>query len=198
MNLIAIETISEICSISLFVKNKNVDTIESSDDIKHTRNLPILFNKLIKRNSLDIKNIDFIAVSIGPGSYTGIKVGVNFSKGLAFGLGIPIVPINSLEAINYNLNCKEEYYIALFSHKDFVYYQKYENGLSKSIQKCESVEKLDNLKIFGFNLNKISNIKYERVKLSSINIGKFASMNYLDLGTKDYDSISSLCISRVS
>lgn len=198
MNLIAIETISEICSISLFVKNKNIDTIESSDDIKHTRNLPILFNKLIKRNSFDIKNIDFIAVSIGPGSYTGIKVGVNFSKGLAFGLGIPIVPVNSLEAINYNLNCKQEYYIALFSHKDFVYYQKYENGLAKSTQKCESIKKLYNFKIYGFNLNKIANIKYDPVKLSSINIGKFANMSYLELGTKDYDSISSLCISRVS
>ena len=198
MNLIAIETISEVCSITLFKKNKNIDTIESSNDIKHTRNLPILFNKLINRNSFDIKNIDYIAVSIGPGSYTGIKVGVNFSKGLAFGLGIPIIPINSLEAINYNLNCKEEYYIALYSHKDFVYYQKYEDGLSKSIQKCESFEKLENLKIFGFNLNKIPNIKYEQIILSSINIGKFASMNYSDLATKDYDSISSLCISRVS
>jgi len=96
------------------------------------------------------------------------------------------------------LNHKGEYYIALFSHKDFVYYQKFENGFPKSIQKCESVEKLDNLKIFGFDLNKIDNIKYDPVKLCSTNIGMFANMNYLDLGTKDYDSISSLCISRVS
>ena len=84
-----------------------------------------------------------MAISIGPGSYTGIKIGVNFTKALAYSLNIPIVPVNSIDSLNFSINQKGKYYIALFSHKDYIFYQKFKDGLAESNQLCDRVLKLN-------------------------------------------------------
>ena len=199
MNFISIETITNICSVSLFKKNKIVQTIENTDNFMHSKNLPILFNQLIKKNSLDLKELDFIAISIGPGSYTGIKVGVNFTKGMAYALNIPIVPVNSLDALNYLIVNDKRYYIALYSHKNYIYYQEFENRVAQSKQICNKASLLKKYDIYGYQLDSLDDIiTYNEVIPSSYNIGLFASNNYEELATKDYDKISSICISKVS
>ena len=142
MNFISIETITNICSLSLFENKKYIDTIESTDDLLHTKNLPLLFNELINKNNFSLSKLDFIAISIGPGSYTGIKVGVNFSKGLGYALNIPLVPVNSLDSINQCIDKKGKYYIALHSHKDYIYYQEFKNGIALSSQSCDRINEL--------------------------------------------------------
>ena len=111
MKFIAIETITDICSISLFNSDKKIDLLETSEDFAHSKNLPLLFNKIIKKNKISISSLRFLAISIGPGSYTGIKIGVNFTKGLAYSLNIPVVPVNSIDSLNFSINQKGKYYI---------------------------------------------------------------------------------------
>ena len=143
--------------------------------------------------------IDFIAISIGPGSYTGIKVGVNFTKGMAYALNIPIVPVNSLDALNYLIVNDKRYYIALYSHKNYIYYQEFENRVAQSKQICNKASLLKKYDIYGYQLDSLDDIiTYNEVIPSSYNIGLFASNNYEELATKDYDKISSICISKVS
>ena len=198
MNFISIETISNICSISLFEDNQATDTIESSDNMLHSKNLPLLFNEIVKKKKFSLECIDFIAVSIGPGSYTGIKVGVNFTKGLAYGLNIPIVPVNSFDSINTIIDNRDRYYIALYSHKDYIYYQEFKNRIPCSNQKCDKVSVLENYMIYGYQLDKINNMEYSNIYPSSINVGNFALNNFKKLATKEYDIISSICIAKVS
>tara|TARA_Y100000590_G_scaffold467353_1_gene645966 strand:- start:361 stop:957 length:597 start_codon:yes stop_codon:yes gene_type:complete len=198
MKFISIETISNICSVSLFENNKIKDIIESSDDILHSKNLPLLFNEIVDKNKLSLKSLDFIATSIGPGSYTGIKVGVNFSKGIAYGLDIPIIPVNSFDSINTAINNKGRYYIALYSHKDYIYYQEFKDGFPCTDQMCDTASALKDYMIYGYQLNKINNLKYIEIYPSSENVGNFAISNYKKLATKDYDIISSICITKVN
>ena len=73
-------------------------------DVKdHSKYIAINTKKLIKNNS---QLIDFIAVSIGPGSYAGLKVGLSFAKGLSLALNKPIVPIDNFTCMNMNIKDK--------------------------------------------------------------------------------------------
>ena len=198
MKFIAIETITDICSISLFNSDKKIDLLETSEDFAHSKNLPLLFNKIIKKNKISISSLQFVAISIGPGSYTGIKIGVNFTKGLAYSLNIPIVPVNSIDSLNFSINQKGKYYIALFSHKNYIFYQEFKDGLVKSKQICDKVLKLNEYKIFGYQLSNIGKIKYNKIQPSSLNIGYYAIENYKKFATKDYGSKTSICLSKVN
>ena len=198
MKFIAIETITDICSISLFNNDKKIDLLESFENFAHSKNLPLLFNKIIKKNKIPLSSLKFLAISIGPGSYTGIKIGVNFAKGLAYSLNIPIVPVNSIDSLNFSINQKGKYYIALFSHKDYIFYQKFKDGLAESNQLCDRVLKLNKYKIFGYQLHNTGKIKYNKIQPSSLNTGYYAIENYKKLATKDYGSITSICLSKVN
>jgi tRNA threonylcarbamoyladenosine biosynthesis protein TsaB len=58
-----------------------------------------MIDQLIKRNSIDVESLKAISFSLGPGSYTGLRIGLATAKGLAFGLGIPFIGVSSLESL---------------------------------------------------------------------------------------------------
>ncbi len=66
---------------------------------RHNERLPGLVSGVLAECGVEPVRIEAIAVSIGPGSFTGLRVGLSFAKGMALGLGVPIVPVGSLEAL---------------------------------------------------------------------------------------------------
>ena len=86
MNFLSIESITRNPSISLFLDNSCIDTRKIQNN---SSQLPEIINKLISDNKIDINILDYIAVTIGPGSYTGIRVALSLSQGIAYSLGIP-------------------------------------------------------------------------------------------------------------
>ena len=98
-----------------------------------------MVDAIIKENNFLIKNLDYIILSIGPGSYSGLRSGSSFAKGLAYAINKNIIPINTIEAMNLLITDKEEYYIALYSHKDYVYYQKFFKGKASGKQSCDRI-----------------------------------------------------------
>lgn len=76
---------------------------DRSDSYGHGEQLHVFIDRILKNHQLSPKNLDAIAVSIGPGSYTGLRIGVAAAKGLAFALDIPLIGISTLESIA-NLN----------------------------------------------------------------------------------------------
>ena len=71
-------------------------------------------------SNISIEELDFIAINIGPGSFTGIRIGVSFAKGLSFAKNIPLIPINGFDIINNKIKPKEKsFYICIFSHKSY-------------------------------------------------------------------------------
>ena len=123
MNYLAIDTSTNICSVSIFYDSKH-NTLCKEGVKDHSEYLPIFVKKLLKDSSI---NINFIALNIGPGSFTGLKIGSSFSKGLAKALNVPIVPVISFDALSrkINLDC---YYLAIYSHRDFAFYTYYKKG----------------------------------------------------------------------
>ena len=102
------------------------------------KELPGLVENLLRYLSLDLNDLDLIAVTVGPGYFTGIRVGLSYASALAEGLGIPIVPVCSLEAVAYHALEADNTAVVLpviWASKKFIYAAAFErnNGLTKKI-----------------------------------------------------------------
>ena len=111
-NILSIETTSDICSVGLF-SNKKLLSIKEDTNRNHSSLLGLFVEQIFKKNQdLSLNSLDAIALSIGPGSYTGLRIGCSFAKGLAFSLSKPIIPINTIESLNNSID-DSNYFIVL-------------------------------------------------------------------------------------
>lgn len=102
MKILSMDTSSKICSVSILEDN-NLITYEEIDDEKtHSQKLMPLIDKVLKTCKLTLKDINLLACSIGPGSFTGVRIGVSTVKAFSDVENIPIASINSLESLAYN------------------------------------------------------------------------------------------------
>jgi len=98
--ILHIETSTKVCSVALSCNGKCIDFVtESSLDFVHSERLNVLILDLLTRNGVDIKILAAVSVSSGPGSYTGLRIGVSTAKGLCYALSIPLIEIDSLSAL---------------------------------------------------------------------------------------------------
>lgn len=107
-NILCIETATEVCSVAVSVNGKMVSLRETTDQNSHSERLTVFIQEAIKEANLTLKDIDAVAVSMGPGSYTGLRIGVSAAKGFCFGLGVPLIAVSTLESIAYGAKEKTE------------------------------------------------------------------------------------------
>lgn len=115
--IISIETSTEVCSVSLSQNGKNVWEKKNMEGQNHSTLLAPFLQEMqsyIKENNL---KVDAVAVSSGPGSYTGLRIGVSTAKGLCYGMDIPLLSIDTLKVITMsalhtlnNANINDETY----------------------------------------------------------------------------------------
>ncbi len=123
--ILAIESSSSICSTSIFKNGKNIDFLESNADRNHAEVLPGYVKSLIENNQLKNKDIDAIAVSIGPGSFTGLRVGLSFAKGFSYAIKCPIIPVPTILAMAYGLRLKKPLSGIIRSHGEKIFFQEF-------------------------------------------------------------------------
>lgn len=167
MNFIAIENSTNICSVGLFVNSRLVELLEEKT-LEHSKCLPLFVEQLLKKNKV---SLDYIALSIGPGSFTALKVGSSFTKGLAAALKVPIIPIETFDGMRYSIKSSDKYYIAIYSHKNYAFSCLYDNVNSKIEFRCIEIDKLSNHTIFGYGFPENFDINYNEIKPSAENIG---------------------------
>lgn len=97
--ILQIETSTSVCSVAL-VESGQVRQHESVDEPHvHASRLTILIQTLLDRENIGFGDLSAIAVSMGPGSYTGLRIGVSTAKGLCYALDIPLIAVNTLQGI---------------------------------------------------------------------------------------------------
>lgn len=101
--ILVIETATEICSVALTIDGVFTDMIESKEGQNHARLVTVFADNLLKRNHVKAEDLVAVAVSKGPGSYTGLRIGVSTAKGLCFARHIPLMAIGTLEAMTHHL-----------------------------------------------------------------------------------------------
>ena len=99
--ILSIETATDVCSIALSDEETIIDSISINEKNVHSARLALMIRQMMTKNRKSFGELNAIAVSKGPGSFTGLRIGISIGKGLAYGLDIPIIGINTLESIAY-------------------------------------------------------------------------------------------------
>lgn len=159
MNLLAFETATDVCGVALMLENEVVTLNEGNIPRQHAQRLPALYQSIVDEYNINLSVLDGIAVSIGPGSFTGLRIGLSYSKGLAYSHGLPIVPVPTLQGIAEGCDSDNDFRVLLFSHRDLIYHQKFNQGKSPitkaSITRWDDLKNnLDQSNIFQINCEK--------------------------------------------
>jgi len=201
MKLIAIETSTDICSIAYIHNGMCKNIIEGTIPRQHAEKLPLFYDELVKLTGLRLSEIDAIAVSIGPGSFTGLRIGLSYAKGLAYSHKKPIVPVPTMQSLLHGSGIEVgNVAVVMRSHGDKYFVWNQVSGIivpgsggSSSkysrihVLTCESVNDLGidlpNTKIIYWNCEKLFG-EVEKmqnvmpVKPSAKWIGELAYQNY--------------------
>ncbi len=108
--ILIIETSTQVCSVALSRNGQLIDLIESTEGQNHARQTAVFAETLLSRNNLTSSQLSAVAVSKGPGSYTGLRIGVSTAKGICYAAGIPLIAIGTLEAMTrYVIDHADQY-----------------------------------------------------------------------------------------
>ena len=108
--ILAIETTTKNCSVALFDDAKQLALKELvSEGYSHAEQLTIFIDEVLSEVKISINNLNAIALSMGPGSYTGLRIGTSTAKGLCYSLGIPLIAISTLKAMALGISKKYDF-----------------------------------------------------------------------------------------
>lgn len=120
MTLLAIETAYDICGAAVLSGETLHALEEASAPRQHNERLANQVEAALRTAGLSFGQLEAIAVSSGPGSYTGLRIGMSYAKGLATGLDLPIIPVPTLASMAHGVR-EELDWIAAWSHRDLFY-----------------------------------------------------------------------------
>jgi tRNA threonylcarbamoyladenosine biosynthesis protein TsaB len=108
--ILNIETATPLCSVALAIDGRVVARRETMEEKSHASRLTVFIEEILREQGLQIKDLHAIAVGKGPGSYTGLRIGVSTAKGLCYGAGIPLIAVGTLRIMfNYAKSvCREK------------------------------------------------------------------------------------------
>ncbi len=104
--ILNIETSTKSCSVAIGQKGQLIANKEIYIKNSHSSMLTTLIKDVLKKAQFEFHNLDTIAISKGPGSYTGLRIGVSTAKGLCYAIDKPLISINSLKAMAYGITTK--------------------------------------------------------------------------------------------
>ena len=153
MKVLAIDTSSKLCSVAILEDTNLIKKLELDNGLTHSETLMPLIKQLLNECELSLNDIDLLVSDIGPGSFTGIRIGVSTCKAFSDSLNIPCVGISSLEVLAYNIkddgiiystiDCKNNNcYFALYQLNNGVY-SVLEEPCAKSVDDVLSLLKSD-------------------------------------------------------
>jgi len=110
--ILNIETATKNCSVSLGKNQTVIDVIEyTGTGYSHAEKLHVFIQEILQKNKVQPGDLSAVSVSKGPGSYTGLRIGVSAAKGLAYALEIPLISVSTLASLAQMVDTKEDAYI---------------------------------------------------------------------------------------
>ena len=99
MTILNIETSTTCCSAAITIDGQSVVSVENLNNANHASELPRFIEQLLATAKHNDWHLDAVALSQGPGSYTGLRIGASTAKGICYGLNIPLIPIDTLQVL---------------------------------------------------------------------------------------------------
>ncbi|MBN2571351.1 MAG: tRNA (adenosine(37)-N6)-threonylcarbamoyltransferase complex dimerization subunit type 1 TsaB [Ignavibacteriales bacterium] len=203
--ILSIETSASLCSVALLLSADDYVELNFEKKHIHAEKIFTAIEQLFQISNTSIKDISSIAISMGPGSFTGLRIGMSVAKGLAFGRDIPIIPVPTFEAFAYQIchfiQDKTEFYIINDANIDEYYIGKfsktresYKIKIQPKLIKKDSLNKFKKINSLAFgNFNKeVKSI----ANPNAIYIAKWAYIFGKKLLTLQYDFLEPLYIKQ--
>lgn len=95
--ILHVETSGKSCSVALSLNGKLIAYSRKDEEKSHSAFLTIMINSVLSDAKVDVSELDAVSVSEGPGSYTGLRIGISVVKGICYGAKLPLIPISTLE-----------------------------------------------------------------------------------------------------
>ena len=133
--ILNLETSSKNCSVSLSSMGKLLSHFELEDDkYRHSELLTSTIQDILSNEKLNVKDLDAISIGVGPGSFTGLRIGFSVAKGLCYPNKIKLIGISTLKILANSLDSKNNNIIALINDKgNYFYLSKYNSDLEELI-----------------------------------------------------------------
>lgn len=210
MNILAIETATPICSVALLSNREVVSHHSDRGNQVHIEQLAIMLKNALELAAASKIQLDALAVSIGPGSFTGLRIGLATIKALGSILKLPLIPVPTIDALAFqylenapNTNPPTTFVGLLFSHRDFVHSAIFHGSSSEptrgeySFGPMEQLAQTDSeIQLFGPENLKISQWlesaghdgQFTAIEPNAIAIGRLAEVRQAEKIT-DYGTI---------
>ena len=133
MKILAIDTSTTHSSCAVMNDNNIVGDFSINQSMSHNEILLVMVDEMLKKLNIDIEDIDLFVAVTGPGSFTGIRIGVTVVKALAMALNKPIVAVNTLEALSFGVFSDKKKIPLIDARGERVYYGVYEGINNKNI-----------------------------------------------------------------
>ena len=185
MNFLSLNSATNSPSVSVFINNNHVDTIIS--EFKSSSILPSITNEILIKNNLKISDLDYIAITIGPGSFTGLRVGLSLAQGLSYSGSLSIAPVNLLDVFISKINSNDNALAAFHSHGDFIFSKHIKND---SATRLININDIIGHEVYGMGLDEFKDtISYNELNCTSKDIGEYSIENYEQIISDDIGSI---------
>ena len=211
MKILSVSSSSNIASVAISEDDKCILELNIDNNKTHSETLMPLISELFKKTSLNLSDIGLIACDVGPGSFTGIRIGIASIKAIAESLNIPVVSVSSLEALAYNVQnldfktiCSlidarnNQVYSGIFD-KEYSLKEEYIaddiNVVIETLNKYENILFVGDGAITHKDLLKIRDFPYENI-IHSKNIAKCAYRKYKENNFDTADSIIPLYLRK--
>jgi tRNA threonylcarbamoyladenosine biosynthesis protein TsaB len=119
--ILNIETSSESCSVAIASNGIVRASLQSDESRSHASILTVLIERLLRENNYTTGDFDAVAISKGPGSYTGLRIGVSVAKGICYGAQKPLIAVNTLQSMMNGLKRELTGFDQLFPHNTLFY-----------------------------------------------------------------------------
>lgn len=139
MKILGVDTSNKIASVAIFENENKLGEKFSDDQKTHSEKVLPLVDSLLKEQNINIKSVDEFVVCTGPGSFTGIRIGVSLVKGMAEGLGKPVVGVTALQGL---LNAVDGNVCAIIDARHDNVYAQYRVNNTYSEPDCVNINEL--------------------------------------------------------
>jgi tRNA threonylcarbamoyladenosine biosynthesis protein TsaB len=99
MTILNIETSTSSCSAAITIDGQSVASRANTNNANHASELPVFVEQLLQEADSKAWHLDAVALSQGPGSYTGLRIGTSLAKGICYGRNIPLIPVDTLQVL---------------------------------------------------------------------------------------------------
>lgn len=137
--ILCLETATTNCSVALSKDGALLALKEdSSRNYSHAEKLHVFIDEILKENNLSVTDLDAIAVSKGPGSYTGLRIGVSTAKGLCFSLELPLISLATLTSLAVQIKPERGFVIPMLDARRMEVYSAVFNADVKEIRETKA------------------------------------------------------------